>query len=118
MLRGIGEWIWWWARFRGLSELLSAFSAELLPWLVLRLAGGADERELGAAMSAEASAGSESARRACSRAVSAMTSVNAFNPTFFSAMAARHDSVAASDVIARVRHARANSSIVMQSTLR
>jgi hypothetical protein len=44
--------------FRGLSDALSAVSAELLPRLVLRFAGGADERELSAAMSTEPSAGS------------------------------------------------------------
>jgi hypothetical protein len=58
VLRRIGEWIWWWPRFRGLSELLSAFSAELLAWLVLRFAGRADERELGAALGPKPSAGS------------------------------------------------------------
>jgi hypothetical protein len=58
VLRRIGAWTWWWPRFRGLSERLSAFSAELFPWLVHRLAGGADQREFSAAMGAELSAGS------------------------------------------------------------
>jgi hypothetical protein len=58
MLRRIGARIWWWPRLRRLGELLSTVSAEPLSWLVLRFAGGADERELGAAMGAEPSAGS------------------------------------------------------------
>jgi hypothetical protein len=58
VFRRVGARIWWWRRFYGLSEPLSAFSAELLSWLVLRFAGGADERELGAALGAEPSAGS------------------------------------------------------------
>jgi hypothetical protein len=58
VLRGVGAGVRWWPSSRGLIDALPAVPAELLPWLVLCPAGGADDRELRAALSAEFSAGS------------------------------------------------------------
>ena len=56
-----------------------------------------------------------SASRACVRAASASTVMNAFSDGFRSAMALRHRSVAVSAVSSRACSARANSAIVRGS---